>query len=363
MPNPIAQIQKNLQNSPRAAALVADPVSRRYLTGFDSSDGLVFIAPGAALFLTDSRYIEAARESVTACLVEELTDASKQLRALCARHRVQRLFVETRRTTLAQAEQYRRWLPGVWIERGSRLDQRLRALRMHKGEAEVSSIQAAQAIAERALQEILPLLRPGVSEREIALELDYAMLRGGGEAVSFETIVVSGENGSKPHGVPGSRKLQSGDLVTLDFGAVVGGYHSDMTRTVAVGAVEGEQRQIYDIVLQAQLAALAALGPGVPCRDVDAAARDIIKAAGCGEHFRHGTGHGVGLEIHEAPTLSSKSKDILAPGMVVTVEPGIYLPGGRAERIRCGVRIEDMALITEDGYENLTNMDKKLLVL
>jgi len=357
MPNPIAQIQKILQNTPRAAALVTDPVSRRYLTGFDSSDGLLFLAPGAALLLTDSRFIEAARESVTACAVEELSDTPRQLRALCARHKIQRLFVETRRVTLAQAEQYRCWLPGVWIERGSRLDKRLRELRIHKTEAEVSAIKAAQAIAEATFQEILPLLRPGMSEREIALELDYAMLRGGGEAVSFETIVVSGENGSKPHGVPGNRALQSGDLVTLDFGAVVNGYHSDMTRTVAIGSVNDERRRVYDVVLRAQRAALAALGPGVPCGEADAAARDVIKAAGWGDDFRHGTGHGVGLEVHEEPSLSAKSRDVLAPGMVVTVEPGIYLPG------RFGARIEDLVLITETGYENLTHAGKELMVV
>ena len=355
MPHRIARVQKTLP--PRAAALVTDPVSRRYLTGFDSSDGVLFIAPQAALLLTDSRYVEAARQSVTACPVEELADAPKQLREVCAQHRVKRLFVETQRVTLAQAARWRGWLPGVWIERGGLLDQALRELRMHKAQAEIGAVQAAQGIAEEAFAQILPLLRPGVSERAIALELDYAMLRGGAEAVSFETIAVSGENGSKPHGVPGGRELRSGDLLTLDFGAVVDGYHSDMTRTVAIGPVDEERRRVYDTVLRAQRAALSALAPGVPCKDADAAARDIVKAAGYGGEFRHGTGHGVGLEIHEAPTLSAKSKDTLAPGMVVTVEPGIYLPE------RFGVRIEDMALITETGVENLTNTGKELVEL
>jgi len=168
---------------------------------------------------------------------------------------------------------------------------------------------------------------------------------------------VAGENGSKPHGVPSGRKLQAGDLLTLDFGAVVDGWHSDMTRTIAIGEPSDEQRKIYGIVLEAQLAALDKLGPGVSCKDVDFCARQMIEAAGYGEHFRHGTGHGVGLEVHEAPSLSRKSKDVLAPGMVVTVEPGIYLPGS------CGVRIEDMALITETGYENLTKVKKELIVV
>jgi len=349
---------------PRTAALIASPVNRRRLTGFESSDGLLFVSPGtgtvpdASIFLTDSRYIEAARAQVTACPVEELKDMAGQLRALCKEHKVKRLFVETEHTTLAQAARLRRDLPGVWIEtRDNRIDKHLRMTRMHKTSIEADCIRRAQTIAEKAFESILGSIQPGMTERQIALELDFAMLRAGAEAVSFETIAVAGENGSKPHGVPGDRPVRKGDLLTLDFGAVVEGYHSDMTRTIAIGEPGGEQRKIYEIVLEAQLAALAALGPGTACSEIDKRARDVIEAAGYGEHFRHGTGHGVGLEIHEAPSLSRRSKDILAPGMVVTVEPGIYLPG------KYGVRIEDMALITETGYENLTNANKSLIVV
>ena len=350
------KLQRHLP--PRGAALVSAPVSRRRLTGFESSDGLLFLTQAHAVFLTDSRYIEAAKAEITACPVEELKDSAKQLRELCKAHRVKRLFVETGRTTLDEAARLRRQLPGVWVETGGTLvDGCLRALRLHKTPEEADCVRRAQAIAERAFAHILGMLEPGTAEREIALDLDYAMLRFGAQALSFETIAVAGENGSKPHGVPGERKLRKGDLLTLDFGAVADGYHSDMTRTVAIGKPGEEQQKIYSIVLGAQQAALDRLAPGVPCKDIDAAARDWIKAAGYGEHFRHGTGHGVGLEIHEAPTLSRKSKDILAPGMIVTVEPGIYLPGS------CGVRIEDIALITETGYENLTNTDKKLIVI
>jgi len=357
-----AQLQKNLP--PRTAALIASPVNRRRLTGFESADGLLFItpatgfAPGKAVFLTDSRYIEAAKIEITACPVEELTDAPAQLKALCKEHRVKRLFVETGHTTLAGAARLRRGLPGVWIEaRDSRVDKYLRTLRMHKTSREDEYIRQAQGIAEAAFEYILGIIKPGMTEREIALELDFAMLRRGAQAVSFETIAVAGENGSKPHGVPGERPLQAGDLLTLDFGAVIDGYHSDMTRTVAVGEPGEDQKKVYEIVLEAQLAALAALAPGIACSKIDKRARDVIEAAGYGDDFRHGTGHGVGLEIHEAPTLSRKSKDVLAPGMIVTVEPGVYLPG------KCGVRIEDMALITETGYENLTRAGKELFVL
>jgi len=338
--------------------LIGSPVNRRRLTGFESSDGLLFLAKGFSLFLTDSRYIEAAKAAVTACPVEELSDAAKQLRALCKEHRIKRLLVETQHTTLAQASRLRKNLPGVWIEtQDSRVDKRMRDIRMHKTPEEIDCIRRAQAIAEASFDYILGIVKPGITEREIALELDYAVLRGGAQGLSFETIAVAGENGSKPHGVPGKRALQTGDLLTLDFGAVIDGCHSDMTRTVAIGEPGEEQRRIYQTVLEAQQAALEMLAPGVACSDIDKRARDIIEAAGYGEHFRHGTGHGVGLEIHEAPTLSRKSKDVLAPGMVVTVEPGIYLPG------KCGARIEDMALITEAGYENLTKTDKNLIIL
>jgi len=356
MTNYILQIQKALPL--RTAALVSSPVSRRCLTGFESSDGLIFLAQGRAVFLTDSRYIEAARAAVSACPVEELRDAAKQLRALCKECRAKRLFVETEHTTLAEVLRLRKQLPGVWLEiRDSRVDKHLRAIRMHKTPEEADCVRRAQGIAETAFDYILGIIKPGMTEREIALELDYAMLRGGAEALSFETIAVAGENGSKPHGVPGDRLLCKGDLLTLDFGAVVDGCHSDMTRTIAIGEPGEEQRKIYGIVLEAQLTALDMLAPGVACSEIDKRARDVIENAGYGEHFRHGTGHGVGLEIHEAPNLSRRSKDVLAPGMVVTVEPGIYLPG------KCGVRIEDMALIIETGYENLTHANKDLIII
>ena len=183
------------------------------------------------------------------------------------------------------------------------------------------------------------------------------MLSHGAQALSFETIAVGGVNSSMPHGVPSEYRIQSGDFVTMDYGAVVGGYHSDMTRTVAVGEVDEERKNVYDIVLRAQRAALDFLRPGVACMEADRAARELITREGYGNDYRHGTGHGVGIEIHEQPVLSPASKQVLAPGHVVTVEPGIYLPG------RFGVRIEDMAFLTQDGCENLTNAPKDLIVL
>ncbi|MDR3313610.1 MAG: aminopeptidase P family protein [Oscillospiraceae bacterium] len=355
---PLEELAKILPR--HAAALITDPVSRRFLTGFPSSDGILFLSREEAVFLTDSRYIEAARAQITVCPVEELSAApAEQLRKLCGRGHVRRLLLENKRTTLAQAASYRKWLPGVCLEaNSSAVDTALTRLRRSKTPAQVDSIRRAQRIAEAALAAVLAEdLHVGMTERALALALDYRMLRGGAEALSFETIAVAGENGSMPHGVPGERALRTGDLVTMDFGAVVEGWHSDMTRTIALGEPGEEQRRVYETVLAAQLAALACVRPGLPCKEADAAARAVITEAGYGEHFRHGTGHGVGLEIHEAPNLSLKSGGALAPGDVVTVEPGVYLPG------RCGVRIEDMVLIAEDGYENLTKAAKELLVV
>ena len=195
------------------------------------------------------------------------------------------------------------------------------------------------------------------TEKEIALELDYFMLRNGADALSFETIAVSGKNSSMPHGVPTDKKIEKGDFITMDYGAVCDFYHSDMTRTVAVGEVTSKQAEVYETVLKAQEEAFRVMKAGMVCKDVDKAARDVIVNAGYGEYFGHGLGHGVGVEIHELPSLNPTSDAVLREGHIVTNEPGIYLPG------EFGVRIEDMALITADGYENLTVCEKKLIVL
>lgn len=336
----------------RCAALIECPHNRRYLTGFVSSYGSLLITRDSAVLLTDSRYIEAARAAISCCAVEELK--AGHLNALCKAHSVKKLWLEST-ATLEQAQQLRNALPGVYVTAGRVLDAQLKQLRMIKSSDEVEKIRAAQRIAEAAFAQVLPTIAAGMTEREIALELDFAMLRGGAEQLAFDTIVAAGMNGSKPHAVPGNYALQPGDLITMDFGAVVKGYHSDMTRTVVLGKPSARAKEIYELVLAAQLAALDTIAPGVACKEVDAAAREVIKAAGYGEHFRHGTGHGLGLEVHEEPRLSAKSHDVLRPGMVVTVEPGVYLPG------ELGVRIEDLVVITDTGFENLTACNKMLV--
>lgn len=338
-------------------ALIVSEENRKYFTGFDSTDGILLATKNGSTFLTDSRYIEAAQNVITCCEVEEFKSLKKQLPAILEKYTCNSLCIEADRITVAQLGKFSDALPDIVIRSGNELDGIINAIRCVKNDREVESILRAQEIAENAFEHILNYIKVGITERELALELDFAMLSRGAEDISFKTIAVSGVNSSMPHGVPSYKKLENGDFITLDFGAVYEGYHSDMTRTVALGFVSDKQREIYNTVLIAQLAALSVLAPGIPCSEADRAARDIIADAGCKDFFGHGTGHGVGIEIHEHPTLSPGSNETLAVGNIVTVEPGIYLPG------EFGVRIEDMALITADGCRNLTNCDKKLLIL
>ena len=265
--------------------------------------------------------------------------------------------VEAERMTLKQYAEFARALDGIDIVCDGELDIAIDKIRSIKSEAQVEKIIKAQRIAEAAFEHILTFIKEGVTEKEVALELDYYMLSHGADGLSFETIAVSGKNSSKPHGVPSDKKIEKGDFVTMDFGAVVEGYHSDMTRTVAVGFVTDEQKNVYETVLKAQEAAQAAASSGVCCADVDKAARDVIENAGYGEYFNHSTGHGVGVEIHESPRLSKLCKSALSVGNIVTDEPGVYIPE------KFGVRIEDMLLITENGCENLTRAPKELIIL
>ena len=338
------------------AAVVVTGTARRYLTGFASSDGILFLTRKTGVLLMDGRYEEAARASVRDVQVLGLTSQREQLPALCRQYGVRRVALETA-LTVRRAWELADLMPDVEVQPEAALDEALARLRMVKATEEIMLLRQAQQVTQAAFSHILGFIRTGVRERDIAAELEYAMRKNGAQAAAFETIAVSGPNSSLPHGVPGDRAVQLGDLVTMDFGAVVDGYHADMTRTVAVGFAGERQAKVYETVLTAQEAALAALGPGVACAAADAAARDVIARAGYGDCFVHSTGHGVGLEIHEGPNLSQRSEQTLAPGNVVTVEPGIYLPGA------FGVRIEDMALITAHGYENLTSAPKNLIVL
>lgn len=338
--------------------LVISQVNRLYCTGFASSNGTLLLCRDDAVFYTDGRYIENAEKSIDCCKVELQEDLWRQVSDFCEKHAVKRLILETGRLSYAQATDISRRLSGTEVCLEQNADEILNELRTVKDSQEVEAVIRAQRIAEQAFENVLKKIRAGVTEREIALELDYEMLTLGAHGISFETIAVSGKNSSMPHGVPTDKKIENGDFITMDFGAVYDGYHSDMTRTVAVGSVSEKQRRVYDCVLRAQKAAIQALSAGVKeCRAADAAARGVIEAEGFGKFFNHSTGHGVGLEIHEAPNLSPKSEASLCEGMIVTAEPGIYLPQ------EFGVRIEDMLLITADGCVNLTKTPKDLMIL
>ena len=339
------------------AILICSQDNRRYFTGFPSSDGYLLVTKTDAVLFLDSRYIEAAQKSVSACKCVLLRKVSEEIKNYIKQNNILKIYIERVKMTVATADFLKTAFLPCRCTPSKKLEVLIDKLRMVKTPDEIECIKKAQAIAEDAFRHVLTFIKPGVTEKEIALQLDFYMLSHGAEALSFETIAVTGKKTSMPHGVPDDSVVKSGDFVTMDFGAVYKGYHSDMTRTVAVGKDSQKQKEIYDTVLSAQKAALDILKKGVSCKDADGAARDIIKNAGYGDYFGHGTGHGVGIEIHESPNLSPRSEQILDTGHIVTVEPGIYIPD------EFGVRIEDMALITENGYENLTSTPKELIIL
>lgn len=338
------------------AVVLTSAVSRRYATGFHSTAGACYISARRAVLLTDFRYIEAARLQAQGVEVREIKTGESYTAAvnrLAAADRVKSIALEDETLTCSE---YRRWENGLAAQ-AVPLGRLISGLRQVKDEDEVMRIASAQRIAEQAFSEILNEIRPGVTEQELAARLTYLMLHHGAENMSFDPIVVSGVNSSRPHGVPSQKPVAAGDFVTMDFGCIYQGYCSDMTRTVAVGHVTDEMQAVYDTVLSAQLAGIAAARAGVTGKEVDAAARSVISQAGYGDAFGHGFGHCVGLEIHEEPRASQTADTPLPAGCVLTAEPGVYLPG------KFGVRIEDMLYVIEDGCVNLTDAPKHLIVL
>lgn len=338
------------------SALVTDEISIFYFTGFPHSEGYMLITPEESYLLVDFRYIEAAENTVKTSKVVIFSNPFETVNELIAANNITEILLEVDKITLSSFKAMQKNLKAELCD-SDMLSKKIKELRIIKSEDEVDKLRVAQNIAEKAYLEVLNMVKPGVTERQIALELEYLMKKHGAERIAFDLITVTGKKTSLPHGVPGDVEVKKGDFVTFDIGAVYEGYHSDMTRTIAVGEVSDEQRKIYDIVLEAHLAGLKAVKAGVGGFDVDKVCRDIIKSYGYGEYFGHGTGHGVGLEIHEEPRASFKSTDILKPNMTVTVEPGIYLPD------KFGVRIEDTVLVTQDGYETFAHIPKDLIIL
>jgi Xaa-Pro aminopeptidase len=326
------------------ALYITRPENVRYLSGFPHpEDAQVLLSHEGAFLLTDPRYPEAERESRIPAKVlrrEEKEGLFQGLRG--------RVGFEAEHLPYAALERLRELSPAEWVPTKGVVER----LRLKKTPEEVAAIRKAQALAEEALAHALSLLKPGTAEREVAFELEFFLRRRGAEGVAFPPIVASGVRGALPHAGASEKPLRAGELVTLDLGAKVAGYHSDMTRTFALGQVEGELKTAFQAVLAALERALEALRPGRTGKEVDALAREELGRYGLDRYFVHSLGHGVGLAVHEGPSLSPYTEDVLEPGMVVTVEPGVYLPG------LGGVRIEELVLITEDGFELLSRFPR-----
>ena len=331
----------------------------RYLTGFTGSAAVLVVTKDLSVLTTDGRYRTQSAEQLRGAGAPEVeisigTPAQQReaARAALEAAKADRIGLEAGNITWSGQRGWADVLSGDKLVATANV---VEALRERKDAAELARMERAAAIADAALFEVLPLMSQGVTEEHFALELDTAMRRGGAEGLAFETIVAAGENSAKPHHHPGSRRINGGDPVVVDFGAIFDGYRSDMTRTFCVDAEpEGELARIFNVVQESQAAGAAAVRPGIPAKDVDDVCRQIIADAGWAERFEHGTGHGVGLDIHEAPTVSQFGTAILAPGFVVTVEPGVYVPG------HGGVRVEDTLVVTEDGARPLTHFTKDI---
>jgi len=352
------KIRSALERYELDAVLLTEEANRFYASGFHSagSDGAVLITRRQNYYFTDARYTEAAARRVKDAVLGEVRRGrgySVLVSEAVQADGVARMGVDDAHMTLRDYRAYEKALPCELTGASGMLEE----LRRVKDPEELESMVAAQRIAEQALEDILKEVRPGVTEKEIAARLQYLMLHYGAEDMSFDPIVVAGENGSMPHGVPGLREIREGEFVTMDFGCIYRGYCSDMTRTVAVGSATERMREIYDVVLRAQGAGIAAARAGATGAAVDAAARAVIAGAGYGEYFTHSFGHGVGVEIHESPNASPASEEPMPAGAVISAEPGIYLPG------ELGVRIEDVIVLTEDGCRDITLAPKELLIL
>lgn len=342
---------------PSHAALITSPVSRQYATGFKSSAGIVFITQQKSYFLIDGRYYEKAAEQADGVEVILLTDMRKQLYSIIEEHGIRVISIENKTVTVSELEEYMKLFSTLTVDPSGWLSSTLEKMRIIKSQEEIQKIEAAQRIAEAAFQKLITAIRPGMTEKQVASVLDFYMMDLGADGISFDTIAASGINSACPHAVPTDKPLQSGEFLTLDFGAVVDGYHSDMTRTVVIGKPDEEMAKVYNAVWGAQSDAIKAVHADVTGKLVDSVARSTLDAWGYEKYFTHGLGHGVGLEIHEAPTVSAKSPFTLHEGMVITIEPGIYIPH------RYGVRIEDMVVVTTDGCIDLTKAPKTLIYI
>lgn len=354
----IGALRRRMRDEGVPAAVISTVANLRYLTAFDGViddgiNGACLVTDDVTRFYTDMRYADAAKTAAEGGPWDVGVQRENLYIEIC--DDLHELGIESLSVESGVAYGRFRFISEQFRGAVRVTDGLVEAFRQVKEPEEIERIAAAAAIADRAFDHMLEFIRPGVTEAEIALELEFTMRRNGSDGMPFDPIVASGPNGAHPHAIPGPRAVEVGDLIVLDFGARVGGYCSDMTRTVCVGPASDEQRRLYDAVLAANEAGLAEIRPGRPCVDVDRAGRDVLVERGLGDVFTHGIGHGVGLDIHERPTLGPRSTHSLRDHAVVTVEPGVYVEGF------AGVRIEDLVVVEGDGYRRLTNAPKELI--
>ena len=336
--------------------LLTSRYSRHYGACFDIAEGIAVVSKKGCRYFTDSRYIESAQNGISGFEVLEMNRQnpySQLINAAIADFGITKLGFEEEYMTVAEYQRFAEKLEAPLVP----FHEKISSFRAVKEPYELERMRKAQQITDKAFEEVQKRIRVGMTEKELAAELVYCLLKNGGEGLSFEPIVVSGPNTSLPHGVPTDRKLENGDFITMDFGVIYQGYCSDMTRTVALGYATEEMEKVYDTVLKAQLAGLAATKPGATGKDIDGAARQVIADAGYGAYFGHGYGHCLGMEVHEMPSCSPSGAVVMEKNMVSSAEPGIYIPG------KFGVRIEDVVIFTDEGHENITASPKNLIII
>ena len=351
----IQALQAKLKQENIDAMLIASEENRRYLSGFTGTFGYVLLSQSDGWFFTDSRYTLQAREQVKDLKVVQLEHFALPLaiKQIMDTRELATLALESNRVTLEFYQSFcnqfgrKAIIPTVgWVEE----------LRMIKSEEEIAMIAQAEKIGDLAFEHILGYIKPGISELDVALELEYYMKKQGASSLSFTTIVASGARSQMPHGVASAKKIEMGDLITMDYGCIYQGYCSDMTRTVALGSITDEQKRTYELVKEAQVTAINAVKAGVVGKDIDDIARKVFREHNVSKYFGHGLGHSLGLEVHEEPRFSITDNHVMQENMVMTVEPGLYMPG-------YGVRIEDVIVVKEDGCINLTNSSKELIII
>ena len=352
----IEKYQSLLETGEVDALLLTSVYNRLYAAQYRVAEGVAVVTREGAYYFTDSRYIEAAEKNLKGFTVRMTHPGSSEIERInevIGEHTIKKLGFEENDMTYGDYLRYNEALHAVLVPMQAKID----AFRATKEPWEIELMRKAQAITDQTFSELCKIIQAGMTEKELEAELLYRLYKHGAEGPSFDPIVVSGPNTSLPHGVPGERKLEFGDFITMDFGCIYGGSCSDMTRTVALGFVSEEMDKDYKTVLKAQLAGIAATKAGVAGRDIDGAARKVIADAGYGDYFGHGYGHSLGILIHEAPNANTRNDQPMPAGAVVSAEPGIYLPG------KFGVRIEDVTVITETGCEVLTKSPKNLIIL